>query len=167
MRSRIPHPTSSGLEIERKFLVTQPPARLDTHPSREIDQGYLALTDDGVEVRIRRYGGSTFLTIKSGGERARLEEEIEIDERRFRSLWPLTDGRRIRKTRYLIPEGASLIIELDVYHGRLAGLMTAEVEFESPEAAVAFDPPAWIGDEVTDDARYKNKHLAIDGLRDD
>jgi CYTH domain-containing protein len=89
----------TGVEIEHKFLVQQPPARLDAHRSHRIEQGYLALTADGVEVRIRRYGGRAFLTIKSGGERARLEEEIEIDARRFRALWPLTEDRRIRKTR--------------------------------------------------------------------
>jgi adenylate cyclase len=154
----------SGAEIERRFLVEHPPEHLDVYKADDIDQGYLALTDDGVEVRVRRYGGRAFLTIKSGGDRARLEEEIEIDERRLRSLWPLTEGRRIQKTRYLIPTADGLTIELDVYHNQLAGLVTAEVEFESADVAVAFSPPAWLGREVTHDARYKNKRLATEGL---
>ena len=145
----------SGVEIERKFLVEHPPEHLEVYPSDVIEQGYLALTDDGVEVRVRRYGGRALLTIKSGGEQARLEEEIEIDERRFRALWPLTEGRRIHKTRFLIPAAGGLRIELDVYHEQLAGLVTAEVEFESPDAAAAFSPPAWLGLEVTGDPRYK------------
>ena len=33
----------------------------------------------------------------------RTEEEFPIDERRFESLWPLTEGRRLTKTRHLIP----------------------------------------------------------------
>jgi adenylate cyclase len=154
----------TGVEIERKFLVQQAPAPLDGYPCHRIEQGYLALTDDGVEVRIRRYGRRAFLTIKSRGERARLEEEIEIDARRFRALWPLTEDRRIRKTRYLIPAPGGLTIELDVYQEALAGLVTAEVEFESAEAAAAFSPPAWLGREVTDDPAYKNKRLATQGL---
>lgn len=154
----------SGAEIERKFLVQEIPAGLDAHRARRIEQGYLAVTDDGVEVRVRRSDGRGFLTIKSGGERVRLEEEIEIDERRFRSLWPLTEGTRIRKTRYLIPAEHGLTVELDVYHGNLAGLVTAEVEFDSPEEAAAFTPPAWLGRELTDDPRYKNKRLATAGL---
>jgi adenylate cyclase len=153
----------SGVEIERKFLVEHSPEHLEVYTSAHIEQGYLALTDDGVEVRIRRYGERAYLTIKSGGEQARLEEEIEVDDRRFRALWPLTEGRRIQKTRYLIPAAGGLRIELDVYHEDLAGLVTAEVEFESPEAAAAFSPPAWLDREVTDDPRYKNKRLATHG----
>jgi adenylate cyclase len=152
-----------GIEIERKYLVDRLPDDLDAHPAREIDQGYLAITDD-VEVRVRRYGEQTFLTIKSGGGLARVEEEIEIEARRFDALWPLTDGRRIQKRRYVIPAGDGLTIELDVYHGRLSGLLVAEVEFESAAAADAFAPPPWFGPEVTDDARYKNKRLATEGL---
>jgi adenylate cyclase len=157
---------TGGVEIERKFLVGRTPADLDTHQSAEIEQGYLAITDEGVEVRIRRYGGRASLTIKSGGERARLEEEVEIDERRFKALWPLTEGRRIQKTRYRIPAPDGFTIELDVYHGQLAGLITAEVEFDSPDAATAFTPLEWLGQEVTDDPRYKNKRLATEGLPD-
>jgi len=154
----------SGVEIERKFLVDDVPADLDTHPSAQIDQGYLAITDDGLEVRIRSYGPRAALTIKSGAGQVRLEEEIDIDERRFRSLWPLTEGKRIRKRRYVIPVAEGLQIELDVYADALTGLVTAEVEFDSAAAAAAFSPPAWLGRDVTDDSRYKNKRLAVDGL---
>ena len=154
----------SGVEIERKFLVDDVPADLDTHPSAQIDQGYLAITDDGLEVRIRSYGPRASLTIKSGAGQVRLEEEIDIDERRFRSLWPLTEGKRIRKRRYVIPVAEGLQIELDVYADALTGLVTAEVEFDSAAAAAAFSPPAWLGRDVTDDPRYKNKRLAVDGL---
>ena len=154
---------SRGVEIERKFLVEEIPSHLGAHPSAEIEQGYIAVTDDGVEVRIRRYGGDAFLTIKSGAGRVRLEEEIQIDERRFRALWPLTEGRRIQKRRQLVPTADGLTMELDVYSGRLEGLKTAELEFESPDAAAAFRPPSWFGREVTDDPRYKNQRLATEG----
>ena len=157
---------TDGVEIERKFLVEQRPADLDAHPSREIEQGYLAITDD-VEVRLRRYGEQTFLTVKSSGDESRVEEEIEIDRRRFGALWPLTDDRRIQKRRYAIAIGDGLTIDVDVYRGSLAGLLTAEVEFDSPDDAQAFEPPAWFGRDVTDDPRYKNKRLATDGLPSD
>jgi adenylate cyclase len=55
-------------------------------------------------------------------------------------------------------------IELDVYHGQLEGLITAEIEFASAEAAAAFRPPAWLGREITDDPGYKNKRLATHGV---
>jgi CYTH domain-containing protein len=156
----------SGVEIERKFLVERVPPDLDAHPSAQIDQGYLAIADEGLEVRLRRYGDQSFLTVKSGGGEVRLEEEIEIDERRFHSLWPLTDGRRISKRRYVLPSEGGARIELDVYDGALKSLVTAEVEFDSSDAAAAFTPPPWLGRDVTDDSRYKNRRLALDGLPD-
>jgi adenylate cyclase len=154
---------ADGVEIERKFLVERLPQDLDAHPHGEIEQGYLAITDD-VEVRVRRYGDESFLTVKSSGGESRVEEEIEIDRRRFGSLWPLTEGRRIEKRRYRIPAGDGLALELDVYHGGLEGLLTAEVEFASVADAAAFVPPDWLGRDVTDDPRYKNRKLATDGL---
>jgi adenylate cyclase len=152
-----------AIEIERKFLVPEAPADLDRHPSTAIEQGYLAIADDGTEVRIRRRDGSATLTVKGAGGRSRVEEELEIDEERFERLWPLTDGRRIEKTRYEIPADDGLTIELDVYGGDLAGLVVAEVEFPDEAAADGFVPPAWLGADVTDDERYKNHRLAVDG----
>jgi CYTH domain-containing protein len=154
---------SAGREIERKFLVRQAPEGLDAHPSDDIDQGYVAVTRDGVEVRVRSYGPRAALTIKSGRGMARLEEEFEIDQRRFRSLWPLTEGRRLQKTRYRIP-AAGATIELDIYKGALEGLVIAEVEFDSVQSAAAFSPPDWFGREITDDPAYKNQCLATEGL---
>jgi adenylate cyclase len=156
--------TGAGREIERKFLVPEPPADLDACPSTPIDQGYVAIAADGTEVRIRRRDGDATLTIKSGPGRSRLEEELEIDDERFVRLWPLTAGRRIQKRRHLVEADGGHTIEVDVYTGDLAGLVVAEVEFASEEAADAWAPPAWFGPEVTDDARYKNQSLAVHGI---
>jgi adenylate cyclase len=152
-----------AIEIERKFLVPEAPGDLDRHRSTAIEQGYLAIADDGTEVRIRRRGGNATLTVKGGGGRSRVEEELEIDTERFERLWPLTEGRRIEKTRYEIPADDGLTIELDVYDGALAGLVVAEVEFDSEDAADAFSGPDWLGREVTEDSRYKNQRLACEG----
>jgi adenylate cyclase len=151
------------VEIERKFLVGANPPVLEQSRSKRIEQGYIAIEADGTEVRVRRRDGAAVLTVKSGGGRSRVEEEIAIDAERFARLWPLTEGRRLEKTRYLIPAEAGLTIELDVYSGALAGLMVAEVEFDSEEAGDAFEPPAWFGSEVTDDVRFKNQTLAREG----
>ena len=151
------------IEIERKFLVPERPDDLDRHPSTAIEQGYLAIADDGTEVRIRRRGGSATLTVKGAGGRSRVEEELDIDDERFERLWPLTEGRRIEKTRYEIPTEDGATIELDVYDGALAGLVVAEVEFDSEDAADHFAGPDWLGPEVTEDKRYKNQRLACEG----
>jgi adenylate cyclase len=151
----------SGVEIERKFLVDRPPAGLGE--GERIEQGYLVIGDDGVEVRIRRRGADTTLTVKSGPGMVRTEEELAIDARRFESLWPLTGERRVSKTRHLIPLASGLTAELDVYAGVHEGLMTAEIEFPSVEASEAFVPPEWLGREVTGDGRFANQSLALDG----
>ena len=151
----------SGVEIERKFLVDRPPA--DLPEGERIEQGYLVIGDDGVEVRIRRRGADTTLTIKSGPGMVRTEEELAIDERRFESLWPLTGERRVSKTRHLIPLDSGVTAELDVYAGAHEGLLTVEVEFPSVEASEAFAPPEWLGREVTGDGRFANQTLALNG----
>lgn len=115
-------------------------------------------------MRLRRRGARAFLTIKAGAGRSRAEQELELDDDRFAALWPLTEGRRVVKRRYLIPAGgAGLTAEVDVYEQRLAGLVVAEVEFPNEAAADAFDAPAWLGREVTGDARWSNRALALHG----
>jgi CYTH domain-containing protein len=54
-------------------------------------------------------------------------------------------------------------LELDVYQGSLAGLVVAEIEFESVEESQRFSLPSWFGTEVTEDKHYKNSHLAMKG----
>ena len=53
-------------ELERKFLVQKVPPDLEQHPHRMIDQGYLALEPDGIEVRLRKKGDAYLLTVKRG-----------------------------------------------------------------------------------------------------
>lgn len=154
---------SAAVEIERKFLVTALPGDLDRHPARPIRQGYLAIESGGSEVRIRQIGEDTVLTVKRGGGRTRLEEEVAISADAFARLWPLTQGRRVEKVRHVLPAGDALVLELDVYEGDLAGLVVAEVEFATEAAADAWVAPPWLGAEVTDDERYKNHRLAVDG----
>lgn len=150
-------------EIERKFLVKEMPDGLSDYEVHRVKQGYVSLGEDGTEVRLREKDGKFFLTVKSGGDLKRYEVEIGIGKKDFHALWPFTEGRRVEKLRYDIPCGPYLI-ELDVYSGKLEGLVTAEVEFESPEASAAFTPPKWIGRDVTRDKRYKNKNLSRNGL---
>jgi CYTH domain-containing protein len=145
------------MEIERKFLVDGP-LELDG-PGRVMEQGYLALDPDGTEVRLRREAGLNTLAVKRGGGMVRHEIEIDVDDDRAEALWALTEGRRLSKSRYIRPlEGRR--VEIDVYGGPLSGLVVAEVEFESEAEAEAFDPPEWLGREITGDARFRNNVLA-------
>jgi adenylate cyclase len=152
-------PVHAAIEIERKYVLPTVPPDLHEHRSERIEQGYLAVAGDGVEVRVRRRADVTVLTVKSGPGHVRVEEEIPIDGRRFAALWPLTAGRRLSKTRHYVPLGDA-VAEVDVYDERLAGLVTAEIEFPSLTASARFTPPAWLGREVTGDPRYAAQSLA-------
>ena len=74
-----------------------------------------------------------------------------------------TEGQRIEKARYELFHREQRC-ELDIFQGRLAGLMTVEVEFTSEIRGQHFNPPDWFGEEITYDACYKNKNLARHGL---
>lgn len=148
-------------EIERKWLVHDLP-ELGEVKHDQIIQGYLAISSDGTEVRIRRKGDTCFETVKSQGGLTRDEIEVEISHHQFRLLWPATKGRRLEKTRYAL-QWNGYQLELDVYQKAFAGLIIAEREFESAEDSKRFCPPAWFGEEVTDDKRYKNNSLALHG----
>jgi CYTH domain-containing protein len=150
-------------EIERKWVLDAPPPELEGCERRRVAQGYVALDDAGAEVRVRRAGEDLTLTVKSAPGLTRVEEEIPLSATQFESLWALTEGRRVVKTRHLVPLDGGLTAEVDVYEGDLDGLVTAEVEFGSEDDSAAFAPPEWLGREVTGDKRYANRSLAVDG----
>ena len=52
------------------------------------------------------------------------------------------------------------VVEIDIYGGRHKGLTVAEGEFNEEEEAKNFQPPEWLGDDVTGDPRYSNQLLA-------
>ncbi len=149
-------------EIERKFLVNEIPEDLYKYPSNVISQGYLEVTDDETEIRIRRKEDRFFKTVKSGRGLERKEIETKIGSEAYNEEWPKTAGMRIEKRRYEIPYERH-VIELDIYLGDLAGLVVAEVEFKSVEESARFVPPNWFDSEVTDDKRYSNRNLAVHG----
>jgi CYTH domain-containing protein/CHAD domain-containing protein len=153
-------------EIERKFLLAKPPGQLQGRPGREIEQGYLAGAGD-IEVRLRREEERHLLTVKRGHGEVREEIEFPLNAVVFEALWPLTESRQLGKTRFLVPLGAGLEAEVDVYEGGLAGLVTAEVEFGFERQSRDFRPPPWLGEEVTGDDRYSNHSLAVAGAPPD
>ena len=149
-------------EIERKFLVKELPKLPGLTSGTRVDQGYIAVGSDGTEVRLRRKGERFLQTVKRGSGLKRSEVEVELSRDQFDSLWPQTEGRRVTKDRYEIPHEGRLI-ELDVFHGVLEGLIIAEVEFDSVDDSAEFAPPKWFGEEVTEDEKYRNRSLAING----
>ena len=145
------------MEIERKYLLRQLPEHLETYPSHRIEQGYLCTAP---VVRIRRQDEECWLTYKSKGLMVREEYNLPLTREAYLHLRPKTDGILICKTRYLIPLGGGLTAELDVFHDDYEGLFLVEVEFPSEEAAEAFLPPEWFGEDVTFSSAYHNSTLS-------
>jgi adenylate cyclase len=148
-------------EIERKFLVKWLPDNFKRARHFVIEQGYLATESAGRQVRLRKRGKATSLTFKVGRSSHREEREIKLSAKQFASLWPGTAGRRLRKVRYEIPWD-SVMIEIDIYRGRHAGLVVAEVEFPDTASCRRFKAPWWFGREVTGEKRYSNVRLALE-----
>jgi CYTH domain-containing protein len=150
-------------EIEKKFLLSGLPTGVSK--GVKILQGYLRVGDP--EVRVRVKGEKFFLTRKGGEGFVREEEEYEISKEVFDILWSLTENARIEKTRYEIVAEDGLIWEIDEFQSRsTSGLFLAEIELPD-EFTVPEIPPAIadvIESDVTDDGKYKNKNLAINGI---
>lgn len=151
---------SLNREIERKYLLEGLPDRAATAPFVEIAQGYLPGTKILERIRqVRDAGDSRFVrTIKLGRGVSRIEIEEPMTERLFDVLWPLTNGRRIRKRRYLVPDG-SLVWEIDEFLDQ--PLVLGEVELPDERHPVI---PQWLAPhvtrEVTDDPEFTNARLA-------
>jgi len=151
------------MEIERKFVVRElPPGLLAATTSTLIRQGYLQIEAD-YELRIRQRGTQFWMTLKRGSGLKRLEQECPIEEVLFNMLWPLTEGRRIEKTRHLLLENGQQL-EIDVFAGELSPLVLLEVEFESVEKSRRFKIPEFASQEVTEEKAYKNSVLATAGI---
>ena len=125
-----------------------------------MEQAYL---NEHPTVRIRRENDDYILTYKgiSDNDISHTEYNLPLTKEAFEHMLPKCDGRIIKKKRYRIPlEGTELCAELDIFDEPFSPLKI--VEFESIEQAQAFVPPAWFGEDVSHDRRFKNAVLAID-----
>lgn len=144
-----------ALEIERKFLLL----------SEEWKEGAVGvhyaqcyLNQKKSTIRVRIAGEKGFLTIKGktkGISRKEFEYEIPLED--AREMFEFSQTAVVEKYRYKIEYGGK-IWEIDEFLGENAGLVVAEVELESENEE--FEKPQWIGEEVTDDPRYRNSNLA-------
>lgn len=144
------------MEIERKFLVKTLPENLEQYPVHQIQQAYLS-TDP--VLRIRRWDDAYILTYKGSGLLAREEHEFPLTKAAYERLLAKADGTCITKARYCIPFNG-YTIELDIFEPPFAPLVLAEVEFSGEEEAMAFQPPAWFGADVTQDPSYTNAAMS-------
>lgn len=152
-----------GMEIERKFLIhldSMPAAILNRAVKEDITQGYVSLgTDTLPNVRVRlterdKAPAEGTLTMKSplveGTKNSRKEWNIPMHADTARELLAvLPEPALLKKTRYIFPYGQhDLSWELDVFRGRNAGLVLAEIEIPSEDYPLIL--PDWIREEAPD-----------------
>ncbi len=145
-----------GIEIERKFLLSGDGWRSLGQPVL-LRQGYLSSERERV-VRVRIEGEQAMLTIKGrniGASRGEWEYAIPLADAE-QLLDGLCERPLIEKYRRRI-EHAGMVWEVDEFLGANDGLVVAEIELEAEDQP--FERPDWIGEEVTDDARYYNANL--------
>jgi adenylate cyclase len=150
-------------EIERKFLVAGPGWK-NGAVGRRFRQGYLSVEEERT-VRVRAVDDQAWLTVKgltTGFTRVEYEYPIPASDAR-ELLDTLCHQPIIDKTRYEIRHAGHLW-EVDEFHGANEGLVVAEIELRSEQEA--FERPAWLGAEVSDDPRYFNANLIRHPFRD-
>ena len=145
------------MEIERKFLVNKEKWELVSKPSpKRIVQAYLVRTPEKT-IRVRIKDEKGFLTIKGptvGISRSEFEYEIPLNE--ANELIEQFADKIIEKYRFEITIGNHLW-EVDEFHGKLEGLMIAEIELTSEDEA--FEKPDWVTEDVSMDQQYFNSNL--------
>lgn len=150
------------MEIERKYLVEKLPEETPLGWV-EIEQGYIS-TDPVIRVRRQKTEKEEeyILTIKGGGLVMREEYELALSREQYERLRLKCEGRIIckRRYRYALPQG--LVAEVDVFEGDRRGLILAEVEFPDEAGMLAFEKPAWFGEDVSRDIRYHNSYMSAE-----
>ncbi len=147
-----------ALEIERKFLVDHEAwEKIEKPVGVPLRQGYMVM-DAQKAIRIRLTQDKGFITIKGETKGSvRNEFDYAIPKEDAIQLLDIFCPWEVSKRRYLLSfEGKTW--EVDVFEGKNSGLIVAEIELKSADEI--FEKPGWIGEEVTDDARYYNACLA-------
>lgn len=159
---------TKNIEIERRWLVKaidpaifRPSARWGNARPLSIRQGYI---DKNLRVRLTAEDGSgkygdpdrehATLTVKTGKGLVREETDTAFSATAARMLLSSTKYV-IEKTRY-VRNGW----ELDVFKGKLAGLMMVERECRTAEEANALVLPEWVLNAVEVTATVTNRQLA-------
>lgn len=146
-----------AIEIEHKYLVKNNSFVPMTSDVVNIRQGYLARDKDRT-VRVRLTDNKAFVTIKGKGDGVKRPEfEYEIPFLDGEQLLALCLPTVITKTRHIVFHNDNKW-EVDVYHGKLEGLITAEIEI--PHEGYIYSLPPFVGENVTGYVRYSNAVLS-------
>jgi CYTH domain-containing protein len=152
-------------EIERKWWLPAIPDILiaNAFETLELEQKYLR-NDDTYEERVMliRNLDKAYRTVKSKGGLVRQKGNFGILQLEYHQEQPMPGTQIVQKTCYRTHVTPLQVAELFVYGGHLAGLVTAEIEFDTIADSKAFIWPDILGPaiDVTHNPAYKNAYLA-------
>jgi CYTH domain-containing protein len=146
------------IERERRFLLDRFPAGEKVVRVRRIVDRYIR----GTALRLRRQTDGTTpavfkltqkLPARSRGAQQGFITSMYLTADEYRLLARLP-AKKLVKTRHSVPP-----FGIDVFEGRLKGLLLAEAEFESAAAAGALAIPGFLAREVSGDDRFTGGRL--------
>lgn len=157
------------LEVERKFLIDSQIINeileKDKFLKSKIIQFYTKISKNE-EIRYRKFGKIYTKTTKIGSGLARRERELEIGKDEFKKALKFALTEPIFKTRFSFKIN-NLPCFIDFFKEKLEGLCFLEIEFLKIDEANSFEIPKFLQNyiikEITNDERYKNKNLALNG----
>jgi CYTH domain-containing protein len=153
------------IERERRFFIDRFPNNADVVRIRRITDRYI----DGTTLRLREHsedGGPTVFKLtqkvpaQASGAQQGLITSMYLNQAEFMVLAQLST-KKLSKTRYSVPP-----FGIDVFEGRLEGLLLAEAEFESARDADALAIPSFILQEVSGDKRFTGGQLVCASRQD-
>ena len=153
------------VELERRFLVKQLPEGIAEERGWRITDRYI----ENSRLRLRRmeplHGGETLLKfgqkhVPSPPQFSRMTiTNIYLSPREYAVLAQLP-ALELHKRRHPVEDGGRTF-SVDVFGAHLAGLVLAEVGFETDdEMEQSFELPHWLLREVSDDVRFTGGALA-------
>lgn len=139
------------IELEKTYLAKFIPKDLRNCKKREIIDTYIPKSKAHPTLRIRKDGNKFEITkkepIDSSDSSVQKEDMIPLSAAEFESLSKI-NGKKSSKTRHYYPF-KNKIAEIDVFHGKLEGLVLVDFEFKTKEEKQSFEKPDFCLVDVT------------------
>ena len=154
----MPQHKYARLERERRFLLHQFPHDANVVHTRRITDSYIESTTLRLREQTEDGRDTVFkltqkIPLPARGSQQGFVTTIYLTQDEFRVLAQLP-SKKLQKLRYSVPP-----FGIDIFEGALQGLILAEAEFDSEDAAAVFPVPSFAAAEVTTDARFTGGRL--------
>ena len=154
----VPQYKYARIERERRFLLAEFPSNATVARNRRIIDNYiegtaLRLRQESPNDSVTRFKLTQKLPLRGPGAQQGFITNMYLRQDEFLMLAQLP-ARTLTKTRFSVPP-----FGIDVFHGVLEGLILAEAEFDSAEAAEALTVPFAVVGEVSADNRFTGGEL--------